>query len=307
MIAGPHPSRIASVTVALDPDPRRLLLQLRALEGQVDEAIVVDNASRNDALRVLEGSRLPHRVVSLPTNHGVAHGFNAGIAAAAREGATHVLLLDHDSVPMPGMVQTLRAVLDEKRSRGVKVAAAGPRICDMRDHRELPFIRLGWLRNHHMRPHGGADVIACDFLISSGTLVPFDAYRELGPFDESLFVDNVDLEWCFRARSRGYALFGVGAARLDHRLGDTRLHVGRRVRLVVHSPERLYYMTRNRFLLYRRPYMPLKWKIKDPLRVVAKFAATMMFMAPRLEYARMTWRGLSDALLRRTGKLRRQD
>ena len=71
----------------------------------------------------------------------------------------------------------------------------------------------------------------------------------------------------------------------------------------MHSPERLYYMTRNRVLLYRRAYMPLKWKVKDPLRGVAKFAATILFVPPRIEYARMTWRGLTDALQRRGGKL----
>ena len=73
--------------------------------------------------------------------------------------------------------------------------------------------------------------------------------------------------------------------------------------LVVHSPERVYYMTRNRFLLYRRSYMPLKWKLKDMLRWLAKFSATLLLIAPRVEYARMTRRAIRDALLGRSGKL----
>jgi rhamnosyltransferase len=65
---------------------------------------------------------------------------------------------------------------------------------------------------------------------------------------------------------------------------------------------RLYYMTRNRILLYQRAYVPLKWKLKDFLRVLAKFAATMLFVSPRREYARMSYWAVRDALARRGGK-----
>jgi rhamnosyltransferase len=303
MLPARSPTRIASVTIALDPDPGRLLQQMRALAGQVDVALVVDNGSREPVAQVLEAGAVASRTVRLRTNEGIARGFNVGIETAASLGATHVLLLDHDSIPTPNMVAVLREAL-EKRVRLGDVAAVGPRIRDPRDRRELPFVQLGWLRNRHLRPRRDDPLVPCDFLISSGSLIPLEAYRRLGPFDESLFVDNVDLEWCMRARARGYALYGTGKAHLDHRLGDARFGVGRRLRLIVHSPERLYYMTRNRLLLYRRPYMPLKWKMKDSLRILAKFAATMLFVSPRREYARMTWRGLRDALRLRAGKLR---
>lgn len=296
-------ARIASVTIALDPDPQRLLEQMRSLAGQVDMAVVVDNGSAHPVAPMLAASPLPSHTVRLDSNHGVARGFNVGIEAAASRGATHVLLLDHDSIAGPNMVFVLREALKKAGARDI--AAVGPRIRDPRDRRELPFIQLGWLRNRHVRPRRGDQLIPCDFLISSGSLLPVDAWRRIGPFDESLFVDNVDLEWCMRARAAGFSLYGAGAAHLEHQLGDTRYRVGHTVRLIVHSPERLYYMTRNRLLLYRRPYMPLKWKMKDSLRVVAKFTATMVFLAPRREYARMTWRGLRDALRLRAGKLQK--
>jgi rhamnosyltransferase len=297
------PARVASVTIALDPEPQRLREQMRALAGQVDTAIVVDNGSSAPVETMLDTSPLAPHTVRLESNEGIAHGFNVGIEAAASLGATHVLLLDHDSIPGPNMVFVLQEALKKVNAR--EVAAVGPRIRDPRDRRELPFIQLGWLRNRHVRPRRGDQLIPCDFLISSGSLVPVDAFRRVGPFDESLFVDNVDLEWCMRARARGFSLYGAGAAHLEHQLGDTRYRLGHKVRLIVHSPERLYYMTRNRLLLYRRPYMPLKWKMKDALRIVAKFTATMLFLAPRREYARMTWRGLRDAWRLRAGKLQR--
>ena len=302
----PSPTpRVSSITVAFNPNPERLAEQIRALQGEVHDVIVVDNGSDASVAALPQLAGLPMRMLDLGANTGVAHGFNAGVAAARERGAEFVLLLDDDSVPAPGMVAELVAACRRRRvDGGPPVAAVGPRVQDARDPHDYPFIRLGWTHNRHVRCGTSAnDVIACDFLISSGSLVPMEAFAEVGEFDEGLFIDSVDLEWCFRARSRGLMLYGVCAARLDHRLGDRRQAVLNAFELVVHSPERVYYMTRNRFLLYRRSYMPLKWKVKDMMRWLAKFSATLLLVAPRFEYARMTMRAIRDALHGRSGKL----
>lgn len=297
----------ASITVTYNPDPARLSEQVRALRDQVDHIIFVDNGSATpvgDTLPASDGGP-PIEVIGLHENRGVASALNIGVRQARVRGAAFVLLLDHDSIPAPGMVAALLAAhgrcADSPGTPGV--AAVGPRVNDMRDHLEYPFIRMGWTHNRHLRCGSeAAHVVACDFLISSGTLVPMASFSTVGDFDESLFIDSVDLEWCCRARSRGLALYGVCAARLDHWLGDHRHRVLGNMHLVVHSPQRVYYMTRNRMLLYRRSYVPMKWKLKDVLRVLAKFAATMLLVAPRREYALMTALAIRDAVARRGGK-----
>jgi rhamnosyltransferase len=309
-------ARVSSVTVAFNPDIARLAQQLRALASQVNERVVVDNGSRPglEGLLARHGGEHPEfrdpavRVVTLPENEGIARGLNIGIDAARSSGADFVVLMDHDSVPARDMVFRLMAA--HARCAGgpgkARVAALGPRVKDLRDSREYPFVRLGWLRNRHLRCAEGSDaIVECDFLISSGKLVPLEAYAQVGPFEDGLFIDSVDREWCFRARARGFALHGVCAAQLDHRLGDERRRVVGGLELVVHSPMRLYYMTRNRLLLYPRAYVPLKWKLKDFLRVLAKFSATMLFVAPRAEYARMTYWAVRDALAGRGGRFDR--
>jgi len=293
--------RVASITVAFNPDPLRLARQLRALRGQVDDVVVVDNGA---GTRPDVAGDPAAQVIEMRENRGVASAFNVGMRAARLRGARFALLMDHDSIPCGGMVDALLAGYREATLRSpAPVAAVGPRVHDVRDRTEYPFIRLGWLRNRHLRPAqaiGG--LIECDFLISSGTLVALDHLEAIGEFDESLFIDSVDLEWSCRARSRGFRLVGVCAARLDHWLGDARRKVMPGVELVVHAPERIYYMTRNRLLLYRRPYVPLKWKAKDVLRLLAKFTATMLFMPARAEYRRMTMRALRDGMMRMGGK-----
>jgi rhamnosyltransferase len=302
----PFAPDVASITVTFNPDAARLAAQLTALAAQVSRMIVVDNGSQlpvRDELRALLDPGVLARTewLSLEENQGLARGFNVGVREARSWGARFALLLDHDSIPARDMVGHLVAA--HGAGDGIPVAATGPRVHDERDDREFPFIRLAWPRNRHLRCSGSEGTLACDFLISSGCLLSLQAFEEIGEFDEALFIDNVDLEWCFRARSRGYALLGACGARLDHRLGDERLAILNRYEIVVHSPERLYYMTRNRLLLYWRGYMPLSWKLKDAVRGVAKCAATMALVQPRGEYARMTLRAFRDAAARRGGKL----
>ncbi|MGZ5078691.1 MAG: glycosyltransferase family 2 protein [Usitatibacter sp.] len=302
----PAAQRVSSITVAFNPDPERLAAQIQALRGQVGEIILVDNSSDPPVGKLLGELAGPGlQLIALEENMGVAAGFNVGVRQARSRGAEFVLLLDHDSVPTPGMVDLLVAGYERCAAlpAGASVAAVGPRINDLRDQREYPFIQMGWMSNRHVRCTGAEDdLVACDFLISSGSLIPVRSFATVGEFDEALFIDSVDLEWCCRARARHFALYGVCTARLDHQLGDERRVFLRAIKLVVHSPERIYYMTRNRLLLYQRAYMPLKWKVKDLLRFLAKFAATVLLVRPRRENARMTLWAIRDALAGRGGK-----
>jgi rhamnosyltransferase len=292
--------RVASVTVTYNPEPGRLARQLEALRAQVDDVIVVDNGSSADGHAPDLGAGV--HAIDLGENAGVAKAFNVGMAEARRRGAAFVLLLDHDSIPAAGMVGCLRAAAEASLARRERLAAVGPRVVDARDAVDYPFIRLGWLRNRHLRCDGSSGAVSCDFLISSGCLIPIQALDAVGNFEEDLFVDSVDFEWCSRARHRGFMLYGVCDAELDHQLGDERRDIGGAGRLIVHSPERIYYMTRNRVRLYGRRYVPLKWKWKDVLRMIAKFAALVAFVPPRRAYARMTWLALRDAFAGRGGR-----
>ncbi|MCY7389360.1 MAG: rhamnosyltransferase [Burkholderiales bacterium] len=308
-----HQPCVASITVTFNPAPMRLAEQIVALGTQVDEIFIVDNGSAPSVkslfarpeIVALVGEDLHINFIVLEENQGLASGFNIGMDASRMSGAEFGLLLDQDSIPAADMVTRLLAGYQRVASESAAsaVAAVGPRIVDSRDKLDYPFTRLGWLDNQHLRCTSGQQkTIACDFLISSGALIPISAFDKIGKFDDALFIDSVDLEWCCRARARQFSLYGVCDAELDHRLGDERRVILKQINLVVHTPLRIYYMTRNRIRLYRYPHMPMKWKLKDMLRMAAKFVALMLFVAPRMEYLRMTFLAVRDAVAHRGGR-----
>lgn len=144
----------------------------------------------------------------------------------------------------------------------------------------------------------GQEVVEADFVISSGSLMPVSVLDDIGPMDENLFIDHVDTEWCLRAQSKGYRLFGVPGARMVHTLGDSRKRIWflRRRNVPHHSPFRYYYILRNSILLQRRKYIPLKWRFAELLRSVRVVIFYGLFPANRLQCLQYMFKGIWHGL-----------
>ena len=302
-------ARICAVVVTYEPDLVVLGRLLEATRPQVEGMLVVDNASPESALDWLRARAASGEIslLALESNHGVAGGHNRGIAWARERGFTHVLMLDQDSLPAADMVRRLLKRMNALVAAGAKVAAVGPRCIDDQTGTELPFLRFGLMRTTRIdcRTAGGG-YAEVDMLITSGKLISLDTLEKVGAMDEGLFIDNVDIEWGFRAQARGFALIGDCDAVLHHRIGDliaAPWWLPRR-RIMRHSPLRLYYMMRNRVVLYFRRDTPMRWVSQDVFRLVFKFALFVVFVAPRLENARMMLLGVVHGLAGRQGRFK---
>lgn len=284
---------VCAVVVTYHPDAELLAAQLEALQAQAGCVVVVDNATPGPSVRELCAAMPRIELLSLTENLGLAAALNAGITRArGKPGVAHVLLMDQDSVPEPGMLTALKAALD-RQSQQARVAAVGTRFHDPREGVDAPFVRIRFPVNRQLHCSGDCDEVPCDFLITSGSLIPLEVLDRVGSMDEGLFIDNVDLEWCFRAMAKGYALFGVCGARMLHHHGATRHRVPGLPRgVVVHAPRRLFYMMRNRVLLYRRTYTPRRWIAQDVPRLVVKFLLFALLIAPRRKNVRCMLAGL---------------
>ena len=295
--------KVCAIVVSFFPDVTTLRRLFTATAPQVGALVVVDNGTSDTSFDGFCAQAESDHIVILkqPRNIGLAAAFNCGIAWAGKNGFSHVLLLDQDSEPAQGMVDTLMRSF-AAASTGRKVAAVGPRFHDAREDRYAPFVRVGFPVNHKIYDTGKDGLVDCDFLISSGSLIPLTALDDIGRLDEGLFIDNVDLEWSFRARAKGYALIGVCATTMHHRLGHSRRRLPFGLgHIVVHDPIRLYYIMRNRLLLYRLPHTPALWIAQDLPRVAVKFLLFASVVPPRLRNIRFMWVGLRDGLLGRRG------
>lgn len=285
--------RVAAIVVLYQPDVSTLQHLLKILTAQVAHTFLIDNSAADAALAV----QADDAVTYLPMAHnaGVASALNRGVEAARATDASHVLLLDQDSMPGEGMVETLLSEL--KRTPG---AVVGPTYkCEntLRWCSALQRTRLGWRRVVQNKPGEAADT---EMLITSGSLMAMDTLSAVGPFDDALFIDYVDTDWCLRARQAGVTLKVVSRAVMQHRLGSGRLRVwwgGWRF-LPTHSPERVFYMIRNSLWLHRRPHAYAAFVFFDLRRLPVVLMINVLANEHPSAVFRMAWRGLRAGLRR---------
>lgn len=307
---GPSREQVVGVVVTYFPDVAALRALVDAARPQTASLVIVDNTPATAAHRCcppMDGVE----IISTGFNAGLAAGLNRGCERARSRGARFVLLFDQDSVPAADMFERQAAAWAAATQSGLRVAAAGPRFADSRGARVFPFLRLGLLRNHEVVPRPEDEFVCTDTLITSGCLIAMAALDDAGPMDESLFIDNVDLDWGFRALARGWALIGAPRAVLSHRIGDEHVAAPAwarwfgKDRAIGHGADRLYYITRNRIRLYWRPHVPLAWKAQDLLRLPAKIVLSLWLAQDRAKVAKALARGVLDGVANRGGVMRR--
>jgi rhamnosyltransferase len=307
-LVAPLPEQVAGVVVAFHPDPRALEKLLAAARPQLASLVVIDNTPAAAVTPIPGSPGVEH--VARGFNAGLAAGLNQGCEWARAHGASFVLMFDQDSVPADDMLDQLIRAWDAAERAGIRVAAAGPRFSDDRGAPVYPFLRLGTLRNKVLVPKPSDAFLRTDVLITSGCLVSLAALDDVGAMDESLFIDNVDLEWGFRARHKGWSLIGAPRAMLDHRIGDEHVQAPWWARLlgkkiaIRHGPSRLYYITRNRIRLYWMRHVPAAWKLQDLLRLPGKILLGLWLAPDRGAAATALARGVADGLADRGGAMR---
>ena len=296
---------ICAVVVTYGPDLEALGRLLDAVAPQVASIVMVDNGSEVD-LQAWNKARKPNldKLILLGDNKGIAAAHNVGIHWARNHQAEFVLLMDQDSIPMQDMVVRLRSSYTELAAKGVPVAALGSQYRDSDTGSLSSFAKAGLLGFKLLDCNSAKPIVEADFLVSSGSLLPLAAIETVGLMDEGLFIDLVDTEWCLRAKAKGFRIFGVCDAVMTHALGEKRRKFWflRQRTVPFHHPFRYYYMFRNGMLLYRRRYIPLKWKIAD-IATRIKVVAVFSLMAPnRVACLKMMAVGLLDGLKGISGK-----
>lgn len=182
--------KIHAIVVTYNPELDVLIREFELVIPQVDKIWVIDNASSSSLATWVDDLGLHDKLelVQMPANLGLGAAQNAGIQLARAAGATHVLILDQDSQPMPDMVDRLLAASNQLQSAGVPVAAVAPVYADSATGPASGFVRLGWLDFKKQTVLPGQDVVEADFVISSGSLIPVSVLDDIGPMDRACLL-----------------------------------------------------------------------------------------------------------------------
>ncbi len=197
------------------------------------EAVVVDNSSFVDDLdRIVE--RFPDvRILRTPRNLGFSQANNLGVRETT---APLVLFLNPDTVMHPGTLETMIGFMADCPDAGAAscyVALAGGELDDA-SHRGFPtpwnsftfFSGLARLAPRSRIFAGywqgwaiGPDTHQVDAVAGAFMLVRRSAGEQLRWWDEDFFFYGEDLDFCFRLKQSGWAVYFVPEVRITHLKG----------------------------------------------------------------------------------------
>ncbi|MFM0414755.1 glycosyltransferase family 2 protein [Paraburkholderia aromaticivorans] len=293
-------SRAGAVVVFYNPDAA-CIERANRLAARM-HCVVVDNTP---GIRAAGELGLAGSIDYLPNgeNAGIATAINQGVEALLRGGFDMAILFDQDSEPPASLFTELPKVIACANDSGERVALAGPAYDDRRLGGVAPFVRFKWWKLERIAPEGDQP-IDVDFLISSGSCINLRWWSDIGPMDDALFIDFVDLEWCVRAKTKGFRVLGVPWVRMSHELGGEPVKVFGRS-YPMHGPLRHYYQFRNVIALMKRSSMPMTWKTTEIVKLPVRVLIYCCFPSQRKEHLTMVWRGVRDGYRGRLGAYRR--
>jgi len=255
--------------------------------------VIVDNTpvEHNDELFQLESDFPNLKIIRLQKNLGIAKAQNIGVNYLCSH-CSFFIFFDQDSLPGEGMIEALHKRFNELVSKGYLPGAIGPQVINKVSNK--PYIgRIK--KGTYLKDEPG--VKEMPQLMSSGTFFSKDSWQAIGPLDENLFIDGVDLEWCWRGRKqKGLRFFVLENALLYHSIGEDKKLLGL-FKIKAPTPERCYYLYRNYCYLVKRSYVPFYWKFSSGIKYMFKFFLFPLLLHPRKKYLFNILRGIKAGLI----------
>ena len=279
-----EPCNISIIVVWYYPTAEDIdfIVNFSALEYDL---IVIDNS---DTPYHIEPTKPYFKYIFNGKNLGIAKAHNIGIQEARKnEKSDYIILLDQDSridndYPLKIVKEHIRI------SQKIQISALGPLI--VQKNTDETYVSA--LHKHEEDEMG---FIFQKDIISSGCCIRKDLLEKVGGFDEKLFIDFVDTEWCYRAKSMGYTCGITSKLSISHMVGKGELHIWKHI-VSLSAPARYYYIYRNYFFLTTKKHVPTSFKINFGIKLFLRFFYLPFF----LEQGFLCWknmvRGIRDGL-----------
>jgi rhamnosyltransferase len=271
------PITVAAITVLYHP-PSETLENIYSYLEEVDILYVVDNSAGYSEHIIQTLKNHPHvHILSFEYNMGLSKTYNIVLRKLVQKNYRWAILFDQDTAFKQGDAKRfLQHFISCKTSKTIIFSANhNPKVQHTKQCQEVPFT------------------------LSSSSIVNIPAALTIGGFDEDLFIDEVDHEFCFRAKLHGYTILQDTHITLKHTLGTAHSSFKQ---IKCYPPVRLYYMVRN-YLFIRSKYKifePVFFRQRDNYMILF-ILKHLFFCKAKLKTMLMIYLGIRDYRKKRFG------
>lgn len=225
--------KICGVVVWYNPK-KEYLENIKSYLYKLDELYIIDN-SNNTNLELVK--TLGEGITYLPLlcNKGIAYALNIALEKAIEKNYNYLLTMDQDSKFLNDSFSDYISFVENDKEE--KIALYSP--LHIIDKVKLKAIDIENKENIEYSERENA----------SGNILNLKYVKDIGKFNEDFFIDEVDIEYCYRIIEKGYKIKKLNFIPLKHSLGNYKKYkIGGKV--THHNYIRRYYIVRNK--LYMR-------------------------------------------------------
>lgn len=274
-------SKVYAGVVTYNPEIKRLKDNILAIQKQVPFVIIFDNGSSNFGdIQKIASEFSNVKVLVSKINVGIAAALNKLMQWGRDNDYVWMLSLDQDSVCAEDYVSAMTPYLAVEENIGI----AAPVIMDR---------NVGVVGHNPVAKYD--HVNTC---ITSGAFSRISAWEKIGGYDESMFIDSVDFEYCYRMRKYGYGVIQIKNVHLLHEIGksEKRRFLVWTVNVNNHSDFRKYYIARNNVYYPKKHQLWLRF-IRGNIRNVKMIFVSLIYEDAKGKKIKAIVKGWKDGIL----------
>lgn len=189
--------------VLYNADIQRLYTEIKSILFQVELVVLCDNGSTNiyDIEKII---RKFENIVLLKNEHnlGIGVASNQILKYAYENKYDWVLLLDHDTICPSNIIREYSKYIGND-----SIGMICPKVVDKE------------IVNNNIYGSSEKNIEYINRCIQSATFVKTVAWRQSNGFNEWMFIDFVDFDFCKRLEINGYKILRCNTVTVDHQLG----------------------------------------------------------------------------------------
>lgn len=223
---------IAGLVIFFNPDTDVLNI-IDSYIDEIDKLLIIDN-SLQDNSAIINNYSKKSKIIYKPMLK------NLGLALALKKGVNYlgkiysnILLLDQDTLFEKGTINSMKQELDN----GYAIVCPNMKMIIQDKHKKVIVDKPVYSLNNHFT----------DFCITSGSLISYTDFLEVGGFDDNLFIGQIDQEYCCKLKKHHKKIYRLGKVFMYQEAGNPTLKklFGHQIFVPNYNPNRYYYYFRN--------------------------------------------------------------
>lgn len=278
--------KLGIIVVSYYPNESQIYNFFSLVEKKNYKVVIVDNSCNDKVKKKLKENKSKSnlKLIFPNTNNGIASAFNSGINYLINEGYEYVLLLDQDT-------DVNFDIIDKHFNDFIAINDDRKLACGWSFNSIPYFLKYRFFSRKVYMNKGIIDV---DILITSGMIIDLKKIKIAGFFNEELFMDFVDMEWCQRVKKSNFNIYGNFDVHCkSHPIGENSINFFG-LTFPAHKPFRYYYMVKNFLIIREMNHINGLFLFHETIQMIFKFFFYCIFSKKRYEIFKYMIKGYID-------------